>query len=70
MTELQIRIDLNNSAFKDDPGGDAEVARILFGLARTIEPGTLIWLEIGNQLNLRDCNGNTVGSVTFVDGGK
>ena len=54
---VKIEIDTCNDAFRDNPG--AEVARILREAANKIEFGSEV------DFNLRDANGNTVGSVTF-----
>lgn len=54
---LQISIETGNAAF-DDGNRDAELARILRAAADKVENGQ-------TDFNLRDFNGNTVGSVTL-----
>lgn len=59
--EIVIRIDCDNAAFGEDEAEKSqglEVARILNKLADEIESGGL-----SDGFNLRDINGNTVGSM-------
>ena len=67
MANLNININLDNSAFADDNLG-AEVSRILKSYANAIEevidPDTSWELET----KLRDINGHTVGQVRFTTG--
>lgn len=56
MATLSITIELDNDAFQADAG--EEVARIL----RQVAARTATSIDAG-EYNLRDYNGNTVGSV-------
>ena len=53
--KIQITIETDNAAFEEDPG---ELGRILGTVAAKAEG-----LEPGESVNLRDINGNTVGTV-------
>lgn len=57
--KIQITIETDNAAFEDDP---SELARILETVAAKTEG-----LEPGEKANLRDINGNTVGTVRIED---
>lgn len=57
--KIQITINTGNAAFTDDP---RELDRILGTVAEKVEG-----LEPGESANLRDINGNTVGSVRVED---
>lgn len=57
-TVFELHIDCDNDAFAVTP--EAEVARILRDLADQIEQGYVF-------VYLRDANGNTVGTATFVE---
>jgi len=56
-----IAVNLQNSAFSDCAG--SEVARILRELADKIE---YRHTELGNEITLRDINGNRVGNMVAV----
>jgi hypothetical protein len=57
MSKIKIEIKTDNEAF-DKESRNAEVARILRGIANKLDAG--IWLTLRD---LRDINGNRVGSV-------
>jgi hypothetical protein len=60
---ITITIQTDNAAFAIDNGGpEQEVARILHKLAAELSDG-LTNIPITGRKNLRDINGNTVGSV-------
>ena len=56
---LNLTMNLDNSAFADNAGGEA--ARILQACARRFDDGLLY---VGVVDTLMDANGNTVGEVT------
>ena len=56
---ITVTIETSNEAFYED-GLDSEVARILRYLAKDIEQGY-------KPTKLKDYNGNTVGSVEYLE---
>ncbi len=56
---VEIKINCSNDAFYPDQL--TEVSRILRGLTNVIDSGSDL------PFNLRDSNGNTVGSIEFID---
>lgn len=62
MSNMYIRIELDNDAFDDQCG--SEIARILGEIARKVEGTSRADLE-GLSITPRDINGNAVGTVDF-----
>ena len=60
--KILIEIDLDNAAF-DEEKEVAEAQRILTNLGKRIDTGGYF----SSNKNLRDINGNTVGSFKLVD---
>ena len=59
---VTIKISTANEAFSADPG--YEVGRILRRLAQDVESG--VTFDNGEEIKLRDINGNTVGSFKYT----
>ena len=59
---VTIKFSTANDAFSDAPG--QEVARILHKLADTVAP---LELWEGEEVKLRDINGNTVGTFKYTN---
>ncbi len=55
----ELKINMDNAAFEDDPG---ELARILRALADKAENG----VSDGDEFVARDINGNKVGTLTVA----
>ena len=58
---VYIKFSTINAAFDDDP--TAEIANILRNLAIHIVAGTV---EQGDEIPIRDRNGNTIGEVSML----
>ena len=61
MTTLKVNIGTTGAAF-EDAGAEVETARILKALASRIESNGI---EAGQELTLRDMNGNKVGIASY-----
>lgn len=61
LEEVVIHVNLQNSAFSDCAG--AELARILRELADKVEYSHS---ELGDEISLRDINGNKVGNMVAI----
>lgn len=59
--EFRLVIELENAAFEDEAGSNFELARILRKYADRIENGAVGFATE----NVRDVNGNTVGSYAI-----
>ncbi len=62
LEEVVIRVNLQNSAFSELAG--AELARILRDLADKVEYSHT---ELGNEISIRDINGNRVGNMVAIE---
>lgn len=61
LEKVVITVNLQNSAFSECPG--AELAKILRELADKVE---YMDSDLGNEISLRDTNGNRVGNMVAV----
>lgn len=67
--KLTIEIDMENDAFQPDPG--PEIARVLRWVTGSLTDPDGSWGlmpdRVGEQLRLRDHNGNTVGHFSVTE---
>ena len=62
--DCKVKFNMDNSAFNSGMNG-IELARIFEDLAKKLNSVSEDW-NIGDSLNIRDINGNTIGKITFT----